>query len=46
MANINSFNPLPQNGKDIFRKLERFNNKLIKLKWFKTFNEVCFKEVQ
>ena len=44
MAYVNLLNQLPQNGKDLFRKLEGSNNKLIKLKWSKTFNEVCLKE--
>ena len=44
MAYVNLLNQLPQNGKCLFRKLESSNNKLIKLKWLKTFNEVCLKD--
>ena len=44
MAYVNLLNQLPQNGKGLFRKLESSNNKLIKLKWLKTFNEVCLKD--
>ena len=44
MVYINLLNQLQQNEKDLFRKLEGSNNKLIKLKWSKTFNEVCLKE--
>ena len=44
MAYVNLLNQLPQNGKCLFRKLESSNHKLIKLKWSKTFNEVCLKE--
>ena len=43
MAYVNLLNQLPQNGKGLFRKLESSNYKLIKLKWLKTFNEVCLK---
>ena len=44
MAYVNLLNQLPQNGKGLFRKLESSNCKLIKLKWSKTFNEICLKE--
>ena len=31
-------------AKNIFRKFEKINKKIIDAKWSKTFNEVCLKE--
>ena len=41
---VGLLNQLPQNGKNLFRKIESSNNKLVKLRWSKTFNEVYLKK--